>query len=128
MDAATALVAQSDLAVIATPTYKAAYTGLLKGFLDRYDTGGLSGVVALPVHTGGDRTHALSPDMTLVPLLTELGCVVPGRGCYVPMSEPETQDELLDRQVKEWVDNMTRLTRLVPGLRLPTDGFVAGTP
>lgn len=125
MESATALVAQSDVVVVATPTYKASYTGLLKAFLDRYDSGGLAGVVALPVHSGGDRTHALAPNESLLPLLVELGCVVPGRGCYIPMSEPDRLDTALDAQVREWVDNMTRLARLGPGLRLPTDGFIA---
>lgn len=32
----TAEVAAADIAIFASPTYKAAYTGMLKAFLDRY--------------------------------------------------------------------------------------------
>src|SRR5438445_12350935 len=35
-----------DLLVVASPTYKATYTGLLKLFLDRFPSGALSGVLA----------------------------------------------------------------------------------
>ncbi|MEV8610856.1 NAD(P)H-dependent oxidoreductase [Amycolatopsis sp. NPDC051373] len=53
MSALTERVAGSDLVVIASPTYKATYTGLVKAFLDRYAAGALAGVTAIPVMTGG---------------------------------------------------------------------------
>ncbi len=40
----TAAVAAADVAVFASPTYKASYTGMLKAFLDRYGSNGLPGV------------------------------------------------------------------------------------
>jgi FMN reductase len=43
LGALTAQVAAADVAVFASPTYKAAYTGLLKAFLDRYGNNGLAG-------------------------------------------------------------------------------------
>jgi FMN reductase len=82
----TALVEQvgaADLVVVASPTYKAAYTGLLKLFLDRFAGGtGLSGL-AVPLMLGGSPAHALAPELTLRPVLTEIGATVPGRGLYV---------------------------------------------
>ena len=39
----TAEVAAADIAIFASPTYKAAYTGMLKAFLDRYGSNGLAG-------------------------------------------------------------------------------------
>ena len=54
----TAEVAAADIAVFASPTYKAAYTGLLKAFLDRYGSNGLAGTIAVPVMTGGWAGHA----------------------------------------------------------------------
>ena len=41
--ATVAEVASSDLVVVASPTYKATFTGLLKLFLDRVGTGALAG-------------------------------------------------------------------------------------
>jgi FMN reductase len=76
-------VGRADLVVVASPTYKAAYTGLLKLFLDRFAGGtGLSGL-AVPLMLGGSPAHALAPEHTLRPVLTEIGGTVPGRGLYV---------------------------------------------
>lgn len=76
-------VGAADLVVVATPTYKGAYTGLLKLFLDRFAGGtGLSGL-AVPLMLGGSPAHSLAPELTLRPVLTELGATVPGRGLYI---------------------------------------------
>ncbi|MGC4108851.1 MAG: NAD(P)H-dependent oxidoreductase [Nocardioides sp.] len=76
-------VGDADLVIVASPTYKATYTGLLKLFLDRFAGGtGLAGV-AVPLMLGGGPTHALAPELTLRPVLTELGASVPVRGLYV---------------------------------------------
>ncbi|WP_306208025.1 NADPH-dependent FMN reductase [Actinoplanes sp. RD1] len=94
----TARVAASDLLIVASPTYKATYTGMLKAFLDRYDTDGLHGVVAVPVMTGGGDLHALSIETHLRPLLVELGATVPARGLYMTMAKMADQDAV----VAEW--------------------------
>ena len=76
-------IGQADLVVVACPTYKAAYTGLLKLFLDRFAGGtGLTGL-AVPLMLGGSPAHALAPEHTLRPVLTEIGGTVPGRGLYI---------------------------------------------
>ncbi len=80
-------VAGSDLVVFASPTYKGAYTGLLKAFLDRYPSDGLHGVVAVPVMTGAAAVHALAVEVHLRPLLVDLGATVPTRGLYVLESQ-----------------------------------------
>jgi FMN reductase len=76
-------VGESDLVVFASPTYKGTYTGLLKLFLDRFAGGtGLKGV-AIPLLLGGSPAHSLAPELTLRPVLTEIGGTVPGRGLFV---------------------------------------------
>ena len=75
-------VGSADLVVVASPTYKAAYTGLLKLFLDRFKTDGLTGI-AIPLMLGGGPAHALAPELTLRPVLTEIGGIVPAKGLYV---------------------------------------------
>jgi len=97
-------VAASDYAVFASPTYKAAYTGLLKAFLDRYPTKGLAGVTAIPVMTGGSAAHAMAVDTTLRPVLVELGASLPTQGLFFVM----TQMSELDTVVGEWAEyNLT---------------------
>jgi FMN reductase len=108
------LVAESDLVVFASPTYKATYTGLLKAFLDRYPANGLSGVVAIPVLTGADQTHSMGPTHTLSPLLAELGAIVPGRGFYFISSQMDRLDELVDAAATEYRTNLARLAALSP--------------
>ena len=74
-------VAKSDVVVVASPTYKATYTGLLKAFLDRYPNEGLVRTVCIPVMTGAAPIHALAPEVHLRPLLVELGTCTPRGGC-----------------------------------------------
>ncbi|WP_262106641.1 NADPH-dependent FMN reductase [Arthrobacter sp. Marseille-P9274] len=77
------LVAGADLAVIASPTFKATYSGLLKLFLDQFATGdGLRDVVAVPLMLGAGPAHALAPELLLKPVLVELGAVCPAPGLY----------------------------------------------
>ncbi|GAA3905471.1 NADPH-dependent FMN reductase [Microbacterium invictum] len=116
MAALTDAVARSDLAVFATPTYKATYTGLLKCFLDRYPANGLAGVTAIPVHTGADLTHSMGATFTLAPLLAELGAIVPGRGFHLPMGQLAELDEATERAAAEYTANLRRIARLAPAL------------
>lgn len=76
-------VSSSDLIVVASPTYKATYTGLLKLFLDRFSTESLRGRVVVPLMLGAGPTHALSPELTLRPVLSEIGASVTLPGLYV---------------------------------------------
>jgi FMN reductase len=71
------------VAVVASPTYKATYTGLLKSFLDGVPTGALQSTIAVPVMVAGDRGHALAVDVHLRPLLLELGASCPTPGLFV---------------------------------------------
>src|SRR4051794_14497667 len=75
-------VGAADLVVFASPTYKGTYTGLLKLFLDRFATDGLRGV-AVPLMLGAGPGHALAPELTLRPVLTEIGGTVAAKGLYV---------------------------------------------
>lgn len=77
-----ARVGRADLVVVASPTYKATYTGLLKLFLDRFSVGQLAGV-AVPLMLGAGPRHALAPEVGLRPLLTHLGALVPTESLYV---------------------------------------------
>jgi FMN reductase len=112
----SARVAESDVAVFATPTYKASYTGLLKAFLDRYPASGLAGVTAIPVFTGADLTHSMGPDVNLAPLLVELGAIVPGRGLYFVASHMDRLDELVSEAAASYIDRIRRIARVSDGL------------
>jgi len=92
-------VAASDILIVASPTFKATYTGLLKLFLDQFaGLTGLEGVVAVPLQLGGGPAHQLSPELHLKPVLVELGAIVPSPALYlidsVPAPDPVEQEWL----------------------------------
>jgi FMN reductase len=91
---AVAAVLKSELLVVASPTYKATYTGLLKLFLDRIGTGALAGVVAVPVMLGGDLRHSLAADLLLKPVLVELGATCPTRGLFLVETDHDRPEAL----------------------------------
>jgi len=71
--AALAQVEAASGVVIASPVYKASYTGILKAFLDLLPQTGLKGKVTLPLFIGGTIAHLLSLDYALKPVLSVLG-------------------------------------------------------
>jgi FMN reductase len=77
--AALAALREADLLVVATPTYKGSYTGVLKVLLDQLPAQALAGKKAVPVVTAGVAPQAAAAEALLRQLLTELGAdVAPG--------------------------------------------------
>jgi FMN reductase len=93
---AVELVKSADTLIVASPTFKATYTGLLKLFLDQFGAGVLRGVVAFPVMLGGGLEHALAPELLLRPVLVEIGCSCPAPALYLLDSEYEDSLKLAD--------------------------------
>ncbi|NUS06138.1 MAG: NAD(P)H-dependent oxidoreductase [Nonomuraea sp.] len=102
VEVALELVAESTVLVVASPTYKGTYTGLLKAFLDRLRPEALAGVVALPLLVMGDPKHSLAVEVHLRPLLVELGATVPTPGLAVLESQLGGLEEVLTR----WADRI----------------------
>lgn len=75
-------VADAQVIVIATPIYKAAYSGVLKVFLDLLPQTGLQGKTVLPLATGGSPHHMLALDYALRPVLQSLGAKQVLAGIY----------------------------------------------
>ncbi|GEK21087.1 NADPH-dependent FMN reductase [Cellulomonas xylanilytica] len=109
-DAALGTVARATVLVVATPVYKASYTGLLKAFLDLYGPGGLSGVVAVPLVVSGNPAHALVGEVHLRPLLVELGAVVPTPSLTLVESQLTDLEPVVERW---WTDGGPALTAQV---------------
>jgi FMN reductase len=76
-------VAAAAGVVVATPVYKAAYTGVLKAFLDLLPQAGLAGKIVLPVASGGTPAHMLVIDYALRPVLAALGAYHILNGVYL---------------------------------------------
>jgi FMN reductase len=100
-------VAGAELLLVASPTYKGTYTGLLKVFLDRLPHRALDRAVALPLMLMGVPDHARAVDAYLRPLLVELGATVPVPGLAVLESDLGRLDDLLE----PWADRVARELR-----------------
>jgi FMN reductase len=101
------------LAVVATPTYKGSYTGLLKAFLDHVAAGALHRTVAIPVITVGSPAHSLAADLHLRPLLVELGAITPTPALVVQESDLADPSPVIDG----WLE---RSASALHGLLAPT--------
>jgi FMN reductase len=100
-------VLDSDLLIVASPTYKATYTGLLKVFLDRIGGGALYGVTTIPVMLAAAPDHRLAVDVSLTPVLLELGASMPARGLFLLESDMDRLDEI----VAEYAERVRPLIR-----------------
>ncbi|MET3516001.1 FMN reductase [Pseudacidovorax sp. 1753] len=118
---AVAALAEAPAIVVATPVYKAAYSGLLKVFLDLLPQTALKGKTVLPLATGGSPHHMLALDYALRPVLQSLGArhILPGvyasdaQVTLVPEGAYHLQEEL-DARLAEAVQTLA-----AEGLNLP---------
>ncbi|MFC5529364.1 NADPH-dependent FMN reductase [Cohnella yongneupensis] len=79
---AVAKVERADAVIIASPVYKASYTGVLKTFLDLIPQKGFQGKLIVPLFIGGTIAHLLSIDYALKPVANALGATNILSGVY----------------------------------------------
>jgi FMN reductase len=103
-------VADADGLIVASPVYKAAYSGVLKTFLDLLPPAALAGKAVLPVLTGAAPVHALAVDYALRPVLAALGARHVVTGLF-----------LIDKQIERTADGVV----LSPEVRTTVDAAVA---
>ncbi len=127
---AVAQVEKADALVVATPVYKAAYSGVLKVFLDLLPQTALKGKAVLPLATGGSPHHMLALDYALRPVLQSLSArhILPGvyaTDAQVPRGEDGRYGVVDDIQVRiaDAVNNL-----LHDALRLPAAAGFAPVP
>lgn len=104
--AAVETVCRSDVVVVASPTYKGSYTGLLKLFLDQFNADQMGGAITFPVMLGGAMGHALAPEAFLKPVLSEIGASCPVRGLYL-LDSDYTNETVLG----PWLERARRYLR-----------------
>lgn len=101
-------VKRADLLVVASPTYKATYTGLLKLFLDQFGAGELRQIPTVPLMLGGALNHALAPELTLRPVLVEIGASCPTPSLFLIDTEFKTSPVL-----DEWVESAVKSLKVL---------------
>ena len=125
--AATQQVERAQAIVVATPVYKAAYSGVLKVLLDLLPQTAFKGKTVLPLATGGSPHHMLALDYALRPVLQSLGArhILPGvyaTDAQVTLTPEEAY--LIQPDIEARLDEAAA-TLVAEGLRLPraTEGF-----
>lgn len=78
-----AAVLAAEGVVVASPVYKASFSGVLKTLLDLLPQFALADKVVLPVLTGGSPAHVLAVDYALRPVLSSLGAAHIAPGWFV---------------------------------------------
>lgn len=76
-------IAAADGIVVASPVYKAAYSGVIKSLLDLLPQFALAGKTVLPLATGGTPAHILAIDYAFRPVLSSLGAEHIVQGYFV---------------------------------------------
>ena len=119
-------IARARAIVVATPVYKAAYSGLLKVLLDLLPQTALKEKTVLPLATGGSPHHMLALDYALRPVLQALAArhILPG--VYATDSQvPQSADKRYEvgPEISVRLDDAV-LTLLAESFRMPaTTGF-----
>lgn len=76
-------VEQADVVVILTPVYKAAYSGILKTYLDLIPQKGFEDKHIIPIAVAGTPHHLLAIDYALKPVLSALGATSISQGVFI---------------------------------------------
>lgn len=77
VQAARDAVSGARVLVVATPVYKAGYTGVLKVFLDSLEATALESTVAVPVVLSASSAHGAMADLQLRLVLQAVGALLP---------------------------------------------------
>ncbi|MDX6229023.1 MAG: reductase [Frankiales bacterium] len=115
--AAKATVLEADLLVIASPVYKASYTGLLKAFLDQFGRDELAALATVPVMVGAAPAHALAVETQLRPVLIEIGASCPTRGLYVLEKVAEDSAGAIEEWLAVWGDALVAVMQAGKAIR-----------
>lgn len=97
-------VAKADAVIVASPVYKASFTGILKTYLDLIPQCGLENKVVLPLMLGGTISHLLAIDYSLKPVLSALGADHIVKGVYTIdtcVSRHEDGTVMIEQEVED---------------------------
>ena len=106
IQALQAAVAQADGVIIASPVYKASFSGVLKTILDVLPQGALAYKTVLPVASGGSLAHLLALDYALKPVLSALKAqeILSGVFAVDSQIQIDAQPIILDTSLRERLD------------------------
>lgn len=88
--------------IVATPIYKASFTGLLKAALDVLPQFAFAGKVVMPIGTGGSLAHVLALDYGLRPVIQSMGARHIVQSHFVTEGEFRTDEQAIILADQRW--------------------------
>lgn len=109
------LVEKADIVVVLTPVYKAAYSGILKTYLDLLPQKGLQNKHIIPIAVGGTQHHLLAIDYALKPVLSALGATSISQGVFIidKQIERTSQGIHIPDEIKERINKQLSLNEVL---------------
>jgi FMN reductase len=116
-------IQQAKGVIIASPVYKAAYTGALKTLFDLFPQDILNNKPVYPLMIGGSQAHLLAMEFSLKPLLAALHAQTILKGVYLtekqvdkanpshPFIDPELQKRV-NQQLQQFVEITKKLSSI----------------
>lgn len=124
-------IAASKGLVVATPVYKASFSGVLKAVLDLLPESALDNKAALPFATAGSPAHILALEYSLKPVLAALGARHVLNGVYATEKQIRWIDDdriEADADIQERVyDAANRLLESIVSFTPRQNSFNAGS-
>ena len=104
--AANAAVERADVIIVLTPIYKAAYSGILKSYLDLIPQKGFENKHIIPIAVGGTPHHLLVIDYALKPVFSALGATSISQGVFIVDKQIErtAQGFAIEEEIKIRID------------------------
>ncbi|MEU8265100.1 NAD(P)H-dependent oxidoreductase [Micromonospora sp. NPDC048999] len=100
---ALAAVRSAEVLIVATPVYKASFTGLLKSFLDLLPADSLASATAIPVVVSASVSHRLLTELHLRIVLRELGATLPSTAVLLDEGHLADLDPVLDAWAEQQI-------------------------
>lgn len=120
IQAVNRIVEKAEAVVVLTPVYKAAYSGILKTYLDLLPQKGLEHKTILPIAVGGSLAHLLSLEYALKPVLSVLGATTILQPVYLIDKQIERLDNDSFSIAEEAIERIDKeLNRLAPVVSNP---------
>jgi FMN reductase len=105
-------VETADILVVASPVYRASYTGALKHLFDLVDYRSLTGKPVINAATGGNPLHGLMPDTQLRPLFAFFRTLTLSTSIYALESDFEgyaVSSAHLEQRIKTAADELANI-------------------
>jgi FMN reductase len=114
-------VAAADIVVLASPVYRASFTGALKNLLDQLPVEALMGKPCGIVAMGATPHHYLGVEWHLRDVLTWFGAIVPPTGVYLSSADFVDGNliENASADLGALADALLRLRTIAPGAKSP---------